>query len=47
MNDRDWLRKIRVAFAVYKESHPDEADAIDRFIHWLYKEYGIQFEDLK
>ena len=45
MNDRDWLRKIRIAFRVYKQTHPDEAESIDQFIHWLYQQYGIVFNE--
>ena len=45
MNDKDWLRKIRIAFKVYKNNKPEEAESIDRFIHWLYQQYGIVFDE--
>jgi hypothetical protein len=44
-DDNIWLAKIRLAFRVYKQAHPDEAESIDKFIAWLHKEYGFIYKD--
>lgn len=42
MNDKDWLLRVKVAAAVFKETEfCVEPDEIDNFIHWLYQQYGI------
>jgi len=37
MIDKDWLRKITVAYKAY----PYPSKEIERFINWMYKQYGI------
>ena len=44
MKDKDWLDKVLLAANVYKKdiaqygSHKQE---IDKFVEWLYKQYGV------
>ena len=44
ISDKDWLDKVLLAADVYKKdiaqygSHKQE---IDRFVEWLYKQYGV------
>ena len=37
LTDKDWLQKVTTA---YKE-YPYPSKEIERFINWLYKQYGI------
>ena len=45
MNDKDWLSKVKLALAVYKQTEfccdPDE---VEDFVRWLYSQYGIVYE---
>lgn len=37
MNDKDWLNRITVAYKAY----PYPSIDIEKFIQWIYKQYGI------
>lgn len=37
MNDKEWLKKIDMAYKAY----PYPNFAIEKFIAWLYNQYGI------
>ena len=48
MNDKEWLERITLAAKVYNEGrlHRDfQAEEIEKFISWLYKQYGIVQND--
>ena len=50
MNDKEWLEKIDHAAKVYNQNrlHQDfQAEEINKFIEWLYKQYGIVRNDKK
>ena len=50
MNDKEWLERIELAAKVYNQNrlHRDfQAEEIDKFISWLYKQYGIVQNDKK
>ena len=38
MTDKDWLKRINIAYKAY----PYPSKEIERFISWLYKQYGIE-----
>ena len=44
-DDHIWLARIRLAFKIYKQQHPDQSQNINQFIAWLYKEYGFVYKD--
>lgn len=37
LTDKDWLEKITTAYKAY----PYPSKEVERFINWLYKQYGI------
>jgi len=37
MIDKEWLQKIEIAYKAY----PYPSKEIERFIQWIYKQYGI------
>ncbi len=37
MIDKDWLERIVIAYKAY----PYPSVEIEKFIHWIYKQYGI------
>jgi hypothetical protein len=37
ITDKDWLEKITIAYKAY----PYPSKDIERFINWIYKQYGI------
>lgn len=37
MNDKDWLNRITIAYKAY----PYPSKEVERFITWVYKQYGI------
>jgi hypothetical protein len=37
MTDKDWLERVTIAYRAY----PDPSKEIEKFIQWLYKQYGI------
>jgi hypothetical protein len=44
MNDKEWLERIELAASVYNKGrlHREfQAEEIDKFISWLYEQYGI------
>jgi len=41
MNDRDWLDRVWTGYKVYKEEVLYHEQALEHFILWLYKQYGI------
>ena len=44
MTEKEWLDRVRLAAKIYNEQRMcrdfQEAE-IDKFINWLYKQYGI------
>lgn len=38
MIDKQWLEKIQVAYKVYPYPNME----VERFLSWLYKQYGIE-----
>jgi hypothetical protein len=45
MNDKEWLKKVELAAKVYNDQrlHRDfQAEEINKFVDWLYKQYGIE-----
>jgi len=40
LNDKDWLEKVSIAYAAYKQQH-ERSPCVESFISWLYKQYGI------
>ena len=44
MNDKDWLDKVKLGAKVYNNGrlHRDfQADEVNKFVEWLYQQYGI------
>ena len=37
MTDKDWLERVSIAYRAY----PYPSRETERFINWLYKQYGI------
>jgi hypothetical protein len=37
MTDKDWLERVSVAYRAY----PHPSKDIERFVQWMYKQYGI------
>jgi hypothetical protein len=37
MTDKDWLERVTTAYRAY----PYPSKEIERFIHWIYDQYGI------
>ena len=46
MNDKDWLEKVTMAYRVYS-SEVGPNLAVENFVEWLYKQYGILPPDKK
>lgn len=47
MQDKEWLDKVRLAKDVYNErrmARDFQKDEIERFVQWLYYQYGIEFK---
>lgn len=47
MQDKEWLSKVRLAKDVYNEKRMAkdfQKDEIERFIQWLYYQYGIEYK---
>lgn len=40
MNDKEWLEKVKIAYAAYQKQISPNLE-VERFISWLYKQYGI------
>ena len=40
MNDKDWLEKITIAYKAY----PYPNKETEQFIAWLYKQYGVVYQ---
>ena len=40
MNDQEWLKRVTIAYEVYKQQ-VGETLPVEEFIIWLYKQYGI------
>lgn len=46
MIDKDWLERVTIAYKVYaKDVSPNLA--VEQFIEWMYKQYGIVQPDNK
>lgn len=46
MLDKDWLERVRVSMKYYNDGrlHRDfQAAEVEKFVRWLYKQYGIEF----
>ena len=47
MNDKEWLEKVKLGARVYNENRLcrdfQEAE-VDKFIEWLYHQYGVVYE---
>ena len=46
MNDKEMLERIRLAAKVYNDGrmHRDfQADEVNKFVEWLYKQYGVVY----
>jgi hypothetical protein len=46
MTDKDWLDKVSLGAKVYNENrlHRDfQAEEIEKFIQWLYEQYGVVY----
>ena len=37
MTDKDWLERVSIAYRAYPYPNKD----IERFVKWLYEQYGI------
>jgi hypothetical protein len=47
MTDKDWLERVTIAYREYAKQISPNLE-VERFISWLYKQYGIiQPEDKK
>lgn len=47
MTDKDWLERVKLGAKVYNSQrlHRDfQADEVNKFIEWLYKQYGVVYE---
>lgn len=38
MTDKDWLERVTIAYRAYPYPNKD----IEKFITWMYKQYGIE-----
>ncbi len=48
MTDKDWLEKVKLGAKVYNNQrlHRDfQAAEVNKFVEWLYKQYGVVLED--
>lgn len=46
MTDKEWLEKVKLAAQVYNDQrlHRDfQAEEIEKFVEWLYKQYGVVY----
>jgi hypothetical protein len=41
MNDKQWLEKVSLAYKVYADTVEGPKLDIEKFIKWLYEQYGI------
>ena len=41
MNDKQWLEKVSTAYQVYADTKEGPKLDIERFIKWMYEQYGI------
>ena len=41
MLDKEWLKKVTVAYKVYSTEVGPKLD-IENFVAWLYRQYGIE-----
>ena len=47
MNEKEWLERVRLGAKVYNEGrlHRDfQAAEVDKFIKWLYEQYGVVYK---
>lgn len=40
INEKDWLDRMTIAAEVYIKDYQGHKPEIERFISWLYKQYG-------
>ena len=46
MTEREWLERVKLAAKVYNDQrlHRDfQAAEVDKFVEWLYKQYGVVY----
>jgi hypothetical protein len=41
MNDKKWLEKVSLAYQVYSDTVEGPKLDIEKFIRWMYDQYGI------
>lgn len=50
MNEKEWLERVRLGATVYNEGrlHRDfQAAEVDKFVKWLYEQYGVVYKQDK
>jgi len=45
MIDKEWLAKVALGASVYRTQEDSNSVEIDKFVAWLYKQYGIVQEE--
>jgi hypothetical protein len=45
MIDKEWLAKVALAAGVYQTQEDIDSVEVDKFVAWLYKQYGIVQEE--
>jgi hypothetical protein len=45
MIDKEWLAKVALGARVYQAQEGSDKQEIEKFVAWLYKQYGIMQED--
>ena len=47
MNEKEWLDRVRLGAKIYNEGrlHRDfQADEVNKFVEWLYHQYGVAYK---
>ena len=50
MNEKEWLERVRLGAKIYNEGrlHRDfQAAEVDKFVKWLYEQYGVVYKQDK
>jgi hypothetical protein len=45
MIDKEWLAKVALGASVYQTQEDIDSVEVDKFVAWLYKQYGIVQEE--
>ena len=45
MIDKEWLAKVALGARVYQTQEDIDSVEVDKFVAWLYKQYGIVQEE--